>query len=120
MRMITLNFPLRTRSFGQIVACLAVLLFDVTRASAQGAYYVEAAGDQSSVKIATSEQTWRNARLSTGFFEDGRAGWSVNAERQQRDRLVDWGGSARGFRRNGDWTFSGGIGFGADPTFSYR
>ena len=118
--MITPNFNLQARSVAQIAACLALLLLDVTRASAQGGYYVEAAGDQSSVEIGVFEQTWRNARLSAGFFEDGRAGWSVNAERQQRDQLVDWGGSARGFRRNGDWTFSGGIGFGVDPTFSYR
>ena len=106
--------------FGPIALSLVVLSLDAVAASAQGGYYVEAAGDQSSVDIGTSEQTWRNARLSAGFFEDGRAGWSVNAERQQRDQLIDWGGSARGFRRNGDWTFSGGIGFGADPTFSYR
>ena len=118
--MIAPYFRLQLRSFGQIAVCLAVLLFDVARASAQGGYYVEAAGDYSAVEIGTSQETWRNVRLSTGFFEDGRAGWSVNAERQQRGQLVDWAGSARGFRRSGDWTVSGGIGLGADPSFSYR
>jgi YaiO family outer membrane protein len=118
--MTTPYFQPQLRRFGQIAACLAVLLLDVSRASAQDGYYVEAAGDQSSVKIGTNAQTWRNARLSAGFFEDGRAGWSVNAERQQRDQLIDWGGSVRGFRRNGNWSFSGGVGLGADPTFSYR
>jgi YaiO family outer membrane protein len=107
------------RRFGQSAACLAVLIH-AAPASAQGDYYIEAAGDYSAVEIGTSKQTWRNARLSAGFFEDGRAGWSVNAEREQREQLVDWGGSVRGFRRRGDWTFSGGIGVGADPTFSYR
>lgn len=106
--------------FGPIALSLVVLSLDAVAASAQGGYYVEAAGDQSSVEIDTSPQTWRNARLSAGFFEDGRAGWSAGVERLQRDQLVDWNTSARGFRRTGDWTVSGGIGFGADPSFSYR
>jgi YaiO family outer membrane protein len=89
-------------------------------AAAQGAYYIEAAGDYSPVTIGLFEETWKNARLSTGFFEDGRAGWSASVERQQRNQLIDWNISSRGFRRNGDWTFSGGLGFGTDPSFSYR
>ena len=107
--------------FGIVGAmCVATLTFVATPVRAQGGFFVEASGDYSPVQIATTSQTWGAARLSGGFFEDGRAGWTVAMERQQRDRLVDWGGWARGFRRSGDWTFSGGFGLGADPTFSYR
>lgn len=100
--------------------CLLTIGMLARPASAQNGYYVEAAGDYSPVTIGVFEQTWKNVRLSTGFFEDGRAGWSATAERQQRDQLVDWAGSARGFRRHADWTFSGGLGIGADPSFSFR
>jgi YaiO family outer membrane protein len=89
-------------------------------AGAQGGYFIEAAGDYSPVTIGTSKETWKNARLSTGFFEDGRSGWNVGVERQQRKQLVDWSVSSRAFRRTGNWTFIGGIGLGADPSFSYR
>jgi YaiO family outer membrane protein len=102
------------------IVCLLVCLAAVRPAVAQNGFYVEAAGDYSPVEIGTSHQIWKNARLSTGFFEDGRSGWNLTLERQQRDRLVDWGGLARGFRRNGNWTVSGGIGLGADASFSYR
>jgi YaiO family outer membrane protein len=89
-------------------------------ALAQDGYYVEAAGDYSPVEIGTANQLWQSGRVAAGWFEDGRSGWTAAVERQQRDRLVDWGAWTRGFRRTGDWTFSGGLGFGSDPTFSYR
>ena len=100
--------------------CLVVWLAGVRPAAGQDGYYIEVAGDYSPVEIGTTEQIWKNTRLSAGFFADGRSGWNLNVERQQRDRLVDWGGLARGFRRTGNWTVSGGIGLGADASFSYR
>jgi YaiO family outer membrane protein len=103
-----------------VALCLLGVCSVAQPAAAQDGYYVEAAGDYSPVKIGTFEETWKNARLSTGFFEDGRAGWAASVERQQRNQLVDWNVSARGFRRNRDWTFVGGIGVGTDPTFTYR
>jgi len=118
--MIAPFFRFRLRSVVPMVGCLIAVFAAVPPAAAQEGYYLEALGDQSAVEIGTSDQTWRNVRLSAGFFEDGRAGWSAGVERLQRYQLVDWGASARGFRRKGDWTFSGGIGFGADPSFSYR
>ena len=109
-----------SRLITAIVVCAAALTLGAPVATAQNGYYVEAAGDYSPVEIATTKQTWKSARLSAGFLAEGLTGWTVSAERQQRDRLVDWGGSVRGFRRSGDWTVSGGVGLGADPSFSYR
>lgn len=116
--------PRRTRGWLRLTvglaAAAAALATPARPAFAQDGYYLEAAGDYSPVKIAATDQSWRTGRLSGGFFENGRAGWTVALERQQRDRLVDWSAVARGFRRTGDWTFSGGVGYGNDPTFSYR
>ncbi len=100
--------------------CLAMLTLVARPAIAQGNFFAEASGNYSPVEIGTGQQTWQSGRLSGGFLDEGRAGWTVAIERQQRNRLVDWTGSASGFRRTGDWTFSGGVGLGANPTFSYE
>jgi YaiO family outer membrane protein len=103
-----------------IAVCLVVFSVGARPAAAQNGYYIEASGDYSPVEIGTSRQTWQSSRLSGGFLDEGRAGWTIAAEREQRAQLVDWGGAIRGFRRTGDWTVTGGVGIGANPTFSYR
>ena len=108
------------RCFAGVVIAVATCGVAVRPALAQSGHYVDFATDYSPVAIGAADQTWRTARLSAGLFDEGHAGWSVGVERQQRERLVDWGGSVRGFRRQGDWTISGGVGLGADPSFSYR
>jgi YaiO family outer membrane protein len=100
--------------------CLLISAAVTSPATAQGHFFVEAAGDYSPVEIGTTEQTWGASRLSGGWLADGRAGWTLAVERQTRDRLSDWAAGASGFRRAGDWTFSGGVGAGHDPSFSYR
>ena len=110
----------RTRTVLGAALLLVASLLVARPAAAQGGFYVEGSGDYSPVRIGGTDQTWQAARLSGGWFEDGRSGWTVAMERQQRASLVDWGGWGRGFRRTGDWTFSGGVGLGADPSFLYR
>lgn len=99
---------------------LAILTLFAGPAMAQGSYFAEVSGNYSPVDFGAVQQTWQSARLAGGWLDDGRAGWTVAMDRQQRDQLVDWTGAASGFRRNGDWTFSGGVGIGANPTFSYK
>jgi YaiO family outer membrane protein len=99
---------------------LAIMMLVAGPAMAQGSFFAEASGTYSPVDFGTVQQTWQSSRLSGGFLDEGRAGWTVGLQREQRDRLTDWTGSASGFRRSGDWTFSGGVGLGANPTFSYR
>ena len=115
----TMAHAIRTVITGTL--CLVTSLVATRPAAAQGGgFFVETTGDYSPVEISTTHETWQSARLSGGWFEDGRSGWTLSMERQQRAQQIDWGGWARGFRRSGDWTFSGGLGRGADPTFSYR
>lgn len=103
----------------RLVVCAAVVCAAV-RADAQTVPFVEASGELSPVSIGDRDTIWRIARLSGGVLDEGRAGVTVVADRQQRDALTDWTAGVSAFRRAGDWTLLGAAGFTPDADFLYR
>jgi YaiO family outer membrane protein len=99
---------------------MAALLIGADHIHAQGALFLEASGDYSPVQIGAADLTWHVGRVSAGWLDEGSSGWAAAAERHQRGTLVDWAVVANGFRRAGDWTFSGAAGATSRPEFLYR
>ena len=89
-------------------------------AAAQGGIFVEASGEYSPVTIGDADISWHIGRLSAGWLDEGRSGWTAAGERHQRGSLIDWTIVASGFRRAGDWTVSGSAGATTEPDFLYR
>src|SRR5687767_14897046 len=119
---LTRVFTARERpvALGRLVLWTALAFFNTPLASAQSGRFLEISGELSPVTNGTLDTTWRAARAAGGVQEEGRFGWTLSGERHQRREAVDWAYQAGGFRRAGDWTLSGSLGFGINPTFLYR
>lgn len=82
--------------------------------------FLEVSGDLSAVGLGADDVTWDVGRALGGVQRDGEFGWLVGAERQRRDKTVDWAAHLAGFRRRRPWTISGTASFAPDPDFLYR
>jgi YaiO family outer membrane protein len=89
-------------------------------ALAQARPFLDAAAEWSPVTLGSTRTTWQTAALSAGLVSEGQFGVSAAIERHQRGTSMDWTASGSGYRRAGDWTFSGMAGFSARPDFYYR
>jgi YaiO family outer membrane protein len=89
-------------------------------AAAQGGAYVDATTEWSPVTLGDTHVTWRVDRITGGVQVDGRGGWSLATERQQRGGSVDWDVQSSGYRRLGDWTVGGGVAASPSPSFLYQ
>jgi len=66
------------------------------------------------------DSVWTTNRAQVSWVRPEIGGWFGSVERQQRGSQVDASISARGYRRNGDWTLGGGGAVSPAADFLYR
>jgi YaiO family outer membrane protein len=103
------------------VPCLAVLLLsNPAQGQEASPWSATLAAERAAVSSAGVESTWSTQQLLLSWRQDAVGGWQAAIERYQRGIATDLSLSARGYKREGDWTFSGGVARSGAPHFLYR
>lgn len=75
---------------------------------------------RSDVSIAGNDVVWGRERAQITYQNPSTGGFYFAFEIQRRDQLVDRVFIAAGYRRLGDWTLNGRVGYSPDPEFYFQ